>query len=919
MDLYKITKRNGLLADFEADKIKMVIAKAVAAVNQTERWSLDELYSQVINRIQIDYIDQEKTLSVENVQNVIEEVLMAAGAYDVARKFIIYRSEHAKLREAEKKQVQDSIAHHAFKIVNNDGLAEVFSEAKIVAKLTTMAKGLDFIDQALVLAEIKKNLYEGIKVSELKKTIINAATSLVEKHYNYSFLAARLLWDQLYEEVLGLDYDKVLLGEDLSIKKYQQGFIDYIANGIGYELLNPELANFDLLKLAKALDKTRDDNFQYLGAQTVHDRYLLKTPTKPRQIFELPQWLWMRVAMGLALREDNREERAIEFYNVMSQFLLLPSTPTLFNSGTTHSQLSSCYLNTIEDSIAGIFKSFSDVASMSKWSGGVGTDWTPVRAMGSKIKGTNGDSQGIIPFIKIFNDIAVAVNQGGKRRGALAAYLEVWHGDIEEFLELKKNTGDERRRAHDIHPACWIPDLFMKRVLNDESWTLFSPNDVPGLHDLYGQKFEEKYQEYERANIQGARQISAKDLWKKILTMLYETGHPWITFKDPCNLRSPQDHVGVVHNSNLCTEITLNNSADEVAVCNLASLNLARMICDGELDKDLIRQTVTSGMRMLDNVIDINFYTIKETETANSRHRAVGLGLMGYQDALYQVDIDFASEANWKFADRSMEYISFCALEASSDLAKERGVYQSYPGSKWSRGLLPIDTLGLLEAERNVPLAIDKNYTLDWAGLRDKISRQGMRNSNCLAIAPTATISNIAGAIPCVEPIFKNIYSKENMSGSFLVLNKYLVDDLMAENLWNKQILEAIKYDNGSIANIPVIPERLKNKYRETFEIEPHWVVRAAAYRGKWIDQSASTNIFVTTSSGKILSDIYIDAWKTGLKTTYYLRTLAASQITKTIEMPATEAGAPEASGGDNLVAAPKACLIDNPDCEACQ
>ncbi len=800
-----------------------------------------------------------------------------------------------------------------YKIVANDGTMENFSEEKIEAKLKIMAQGLDHIDINIILSEIKSSLYEGIKVSELKKTIINAATFLIERHYNYSYLAARLLIDQLCEDVLGLDYDKELLGEDLSLKKYRQGFIDYIGKGIKYQLLNPELANFDLMKLAAAIDKNRDNNFQYLGAQTIYDRYLLKTPVKPRSIFELPQWMWMRIAMGLALKEDKREDRAIEFYNLMSQFLLVPSTPTLFNSGTVNSQLSSCFLNTVEDSLIGIFKSFSVVARLSKLSGGIGTDWTPVRSMGSKIKGTNGDSQGIIPFIKIFNDVAVAVNQGGKRRGALAAYLEVWHNDIEEFLELKKNTGDERRRAHDIHPAVWIPDLFMKRVLSDENWTLFSPNEVPGLHDLYGKKFEEKYEEYERENMPGARKLPAKELWKKILTMLYETGHPWITFKDPCNLRSPQDHDGVIHNSNLCTEITLNNSLEETAVCNLASLNLSLMVRDGKLDSDLIKETVATGMRMLDNVVDINFYTIPETEKSNNRHRPVGLGLMGYQDALYQLGIDFASEENLKFADTSMELISYHVFSASSDLAKERGSYETYEGSKWSRGILPIDTLEILEQERGVNLTINKERTLDWDALREKIRIQGMRNSNCLAIAPTATISNITGVAPCVEPIFKNIYSKENMSGSFLVTNKYLVDDLINEGLWNKQTLDLIKYNNGSVASINSISPKLKNKYKETFEIDPYWVVKAAAYRGKWIDQSASTNIFVSTSSGKMLSDLYIDAWKTGLKTTYYLRTLAASQIAKTIEMPI------ETTPETVVKVEPKACLINNPDCEACQ
>jgi len=902
MIVYKITKRTGVLADFDSNKIKTAILKAISATNQDGKWSVDEMVANIQEKIRLNFVELEKVLTVEDVQNLVEEELMAANAYDVAKNYILYRAEHEKLRQEQQNKIQIEIGHNNFEIMGLNGQSNTFSEDSVEAKLLAMSSDLEHVDIDLVLAELKKNLYEGITETDLKRALINATTALIERHYNYSYLASRLLWGQLSEEILG---------EKNNQDGYRQQFSDYISLGIKYELLNPELAKFDLAKIVQSLEPARDNLFQYLGAQTVFDRYLLKTPFKPRRVFELPQWMWMRIAMGLALKENNREEKAIEFYNVISQFLLVPSTPTLFNSGTTHSQLSSCYLNTVDDSLLGIFKSFSDVAMLSKWSGGIGTDWTPVRSMGSKIKGTNGDSQGIIPFIKIFNDIAVAVNQGGKRRGALAAYLEVWHSDIEEFLELKKNTGDERRRAHDIHPAVWIPDLFMKRVLEDASWTLFSPDEVPGLHDLYGKKFEEKYVEYEKANIQSARVMSAKELWKKILTMLYETGHPWITFKDPCNLRSPQDHVGVVHNSNLCTEITLNNSKDEVAVCNLASLNLAKMIKDGDLNKNLIEQTVKTGMRMLDNVVDVNFYTIPETEVSNNLHRPVGLGLMGYHDALYQLGINFASQENLAFADRSMELIAYYAYLASSDLAKEKGSYSSYLGSKWSRGLLPMDTLKLLEEERGLPLTINKNETLDWEALRQKIKEQGMRNSNCLAIAPTATISNITGVVPCVEPIFKNIYSKENMSGSFLVINKYLVDDLMALDLWNKPMVDLIKYNNGSIASITTIPEKIRNKYKETFEIEPSYVIQAAAYRGKWIDQSASTNIFVSTSSGKFLSDLYIDAWKTGLKTTYYLRTLAASQISKTIEVPEVK----EAP----VVSEFKACSIDNPDCEACQ
>ncbi len=896
---YKVKKRNGELVDFNLSKIELAIDRALTALDYTGKYSAKEIALAVENKVIVDFVTKDKALSVEDVQDLTEKELMALGAYDVAKAYILYRSEHQKQRELKKDWINQEIKNNSFKINNEKGELEFYNETFWREKISNLAIDLNYIDLDTIIVGMRQSLYEGITTKELNKALINSVIALIERHYNYSYLASRLLLNDLSLEILG---DKTL----------NNAFADYIKKGIEYELLDPELANFNLEIIAGALKAERDNNFQFLGAQTIYDRYLLKTPFQPRQVFELPQWMWMRIAMGLALKEDKREERAIEFYNTMSEFLLIPSTPTLFNSGTTHSQLSSCYLNSVEDSLSGIFKSFSDVASLSKWSGGVGTDWTNVRAMGSKIKGTNGDSQGIIPFIKIFNDIAVAVNQGGKRRGALAAYLEPWHKDIEEFLELKKNTGDERRRAHDIHPAVWIPDLFMKRVIADGEWTLFSPDEVPGLHEAYGKNFEHKYLDYElnATNIHSSKTIKARDLWRKMLTMLFETGHPWITFKDPCNLRSPQDHVGTVHNSNLCTEITLNNSKNEVAVCNLASLNLTKMVVAGKLDNELIKKTVRIGMRMLDNVIDINYYSIPETEKSNSLHRPVGLGLMGYHDALYQIGINFASEANVAFADKSMELISYYAYEASSDLALERGSYQSYPGSKWSRGLMPLDTLQLLEDERGVKLSVNKNSSLDWDALRTKIKTQGMRNSNCLAIAPTATISNIAGSVPCVEPIFKNIYSKENMSGSFTVINRYLVDDLLTIGLWNKEMVDLIKYHNGSVLGVPNIPVEIKNKYRETFEIEAKWVIAAAAARGKWIDQSASTNIFISGSSGKELSDLYVSAWETGLKTTYYLRTLAASQISKTIEVEIPKV---------ILEEAPKACLINNPDCEACQ
>jgi len=781
------------------------------------------------------------------------------------------------------------------------GTSKDYNKDILREDLILTAKGLNNINIDEIIKEIENSLYNGIKEKEFKTAILNAVRALMERHYEYSSLASRLLFAQLYKDILNVNnFNSVN-------SSYQDEFKTYINKGVENDLLNKELKNFDLEKISKALKPNRDNDFYYLGAQTIYDRYLLRLPNKAHKVFELPQWFWMRVAMGLSLNEKNREDSAIEFYNTLSSFLFVSATPTLFNSGTTHSQLSSCYLNTVEDSLSGIFKNYSDVAQLSKWAGGIGSDWTSVRSMGSMIKGTNGFSQGIIPFIKIFNDIAVAVNQGGKRRGALSAYLEVWHSDVEEFFDLKKNTGDERRRAHDIHPVAWIPDLFMKRVLEDGDWALFSPSNVPELHEIYGKEFEKKYKEYEQDESKVVKRIKAKDLWRKMLTMLYETGHPWITFKDACNVRSPQDHAGVIHNSNLCTEITLNTSKDEVAVCNLGSINLSKMIKGKEIDKELLKKTIKTGMRMLDNVIDINFYPIPEAKNANSKNRPVGLGLMGYHDALYKMDIDFDSEKNEEFADYSEELISYYAIEASSELAKEKGAYKTFKGSKWDRGIFPIDTLDALEEERGMEITTNRNHSLDWDTLKKKVKEQGMRNSNCLTVAPTATISNISGVIPCVEPIFKNIYTKENLSGSFLVMNRALIDDLTKIGQWNADILHQIKQNDGSLANISQLPEEIKRKYKEVFEIKPERILKVAARRGKWIDQSASTNIFVSTSSGKYLSEIYMDAWKKGLKTTYYLRTLAASQISKTGDLPASS------------VLGKKACSIIDSECESCQ
>ena len=897
MNGLKIQKRNGDKVDFDITKITNAVLKAFDAT-KIEASNIDEITDRVFSKLDKDFISQDKLISIEAVQDIVEDVLINIGFNNVAKTYIRYREARKVLRDLEKEenQKEDDLF-----ILNDNGEEEKFNEDKIRVKLLRLSKNLTNIDIEKILLETRKNLYNLIKETELKKAILNSTRMFTELHYDYSLLAARLLFEDIYLSVLGKKSN-----ENIN-DKYRDNFKLYIQKGIQFNILNKELESFDLDLLSTKLLPLRDEQFHYLGAQTIVDRYLQRTPDKEHSVFELPQWFWMRVAMGLSLKEKNKNEKAVEFYNVLSQFLFISSTPTLFNSGTTHSQLSSCYLNTVEDSLSGIFKNYSDVAQVSKWAGGVGTDWTPVRSMGSKIIGTNGESQGVIPFLKIFNDVAVAVNQGGKRRGALAAYLEVWHSDIEEFVELKKNTGDERRRTHDIHPVTWIPDLFMKRVEADADWSLFSPSDVPDLHDLYGKKFEKKYIEYEKDSKLVMKTVRARILWQKMLTMLYETGHPWITFKDACNVRSPQDHVGVVHNSNLCTEITLNSSKDEIAVCNLGSINMALMIKNSQINKELLEKTIKTGMRMLDNVVDVNFYPTPETENSNQRHRPIGLGMMGYQDALYKMGINFDSIENLQFADESMELISYFAIEASADLAKEKGAYSSFKGSKWDRGIMPIDTLKLLEEERGEKINLDMSSKLNWDSLRKKISENGMRNSNCMAIAPTATISNIAGSVPSIEPIFKNIYMKENLSGNFLVINRHLVDDLVELGLWGEDVLNEIKMGDGSLSKSTKIPEHIKSKYKEAFEIAPEWVLETSARRMKWVDQSVSTNIFISTTSGRVLSEIYTSAWKMGLKTTYYLRTLAASQVSKGGEIHAEK------------VEEFKACSIADPECEACQ
>jgi len=920
----KIIKRNGAIVPFERKLIFSALEKAFYSENVTDLVLIANLADQVVNEVTLNNENIEN-LHVETVQDIVEETLMKNGHYKVAKAYIIYRETHKKVREEKTiEEIKDGKL-----TLSNEANNEVFDPVYIEKRLHLLSFQLDHININEICSSVLKQVYKGITKDDLNKIVLNAIRERIEQHPNYSLLSSRYTLDLLSNKIINAhltdaDYQKM----------YQNAFIKYIEKGVKLDMLNEEFLSFNLEKLSKGLNTKNDLKFKYLGIQIIQDRYLLRDRSTNRDIYELPQWFWMRVAMGLALKENERENRALEFYEVLSNMDFISSTPTLFNSGTLHSQMSSCYINISDDSLKGIFKLFSDNAMLSKWAGGIGTDWTPVRATGSRIKGTNGESQGVIPFIKIFNDTALAVNQGGKRKGAMCAYMEVWHLDFEQYLELKKNTGDERRRAHDINTACWIPDLFMQRLNKKEDWTFFCPSDVPDLHDLYGKEFKEKYEYYESLNLPRSRKINSFDLWRKMLTMLFETGHPWFTFKDPINLRSPQDHVGVVHSSNLCTEITLNTSNNETAVCNLGSINLGQMIGNGKLNEEKLAKTIRTGIRMLDNVIDNNYYPTPESKTANLRHRAIGLGMMGYQDALYQLNIPFDSDENLGFADKSMEMISYYAILASSELAKERGSYETFKGSKWDRGILPYDTLSILEEHRGESLDLDKQITMDWDYVKSHIRSFGMRNSNTMAIAPTATIANIAGVYPCAEPAFKNIYMKENLSGNFIVINEYLVEELEQKGLWTNYILKQIKLHNGSIQEIPEISEDIRSLFKETFDIHMKWIIRAASRRAKWIDQSASTNIFVNTTSGKYLNDIYSLAWTTGLKTTYYLRSLGATQISKTSADVESTSKEPELETKPTIKAESVSlstnntengqlelmmCKLNDPTCEACE
>ncbi len=885
---FHIIRRNGAVVGFEPGKIVIALTKAFLAVNGGQgaasarvRELVETLAAQAVNAL-VRNRPGGGTFHIEDVQDQVELALMRSGEHDVARAYVLYREKRSQER-ARSTPVHAEIAGQGSITVSDNGVKRPLDLSRLRTTIAEAGANLPHdIDVEGILEETVKNLYDGIPVDEVFKSAILSARALVETDPSYSQVTARLLLHTIRKEVLGEEVEQ----SEMSTR-YADYFPQFIKTGIDGELLDPKLAEYDLARMGAALKAERDQQFNYLGLQTLYDRYFLHL--RGRRI-ELPQVFFMRVAMGLALNEPNRESRAIEFYEVLSSFDFMSSTPTLFNSGTLHSQLSSCYLTTVSDDLAGIYDAIKENALLAKYAGGLGNDWTPVRALRSHIKGTNGESQGVVPFLKVVNDTAVAVNQGGKRKGAVCAYLETWHLDIEEFLELRKNTGDERRRTHDMNTANWIPDLFMKRVMENGEWTLFSPSDCPDLHDKYGIAFEEAYVGYENKVASGEltlfKKIPAVQLWRKMLSMLFETGHPWITFKDACNVRSPQQHVGVVHSSNLCTEITLNTNESEIAVCNLGSVNLAahlRLADNGQyvLDHAKLERTITTAMRMLDNVIDINYYAVDKARNANMRHRPVGMGVMGFQDCLHMMRVPFGSDAAVEFSDRSMEALCYHAYYASSKLAAERGTYESFKGSLWDRGILPQDTLALLREQRGGYLEVDDSSTLDWDTLRAHIAQHGMRNSNCVAIAPTATISNIIGVSPCIEPNYRNLYVKSNLSGEFTVVNDFLVRDLKERKLWDEVMVADLKYFDGSLARIDRIPDDLRELYATAFEIDPNWVIECAARRSKWIDQAQSLNIFIAGVSGKKLDDIYKLAWTRGIKTTYYLRSIGATNAEK--------------------------------------
>jgi ribonucleoside-diphosphate reductase alpha chain len=927
---FQIIRRNGAVVAFEPHKIAVALMKAFLAVHGTQgaasasvRETVDQLTESVVRAL-LRSRPGGGTFHIEDIQDAAELGLMRGGHHEVARAYVLYRERRAQERLA---KGQPPVAAASMLHVIDRGQSVPLDMAALTALVESSCINLgDEVKAAPILAETQRNLYDGVPIDEVYKAAILAARTLIEKDPAYTRATARLLLHTIRREILGGEVTQ----EQMQLR-YADYFPGFIRKGVQAELLDEKLLGFDLVRLGAALKAERDLQFDYLGLQTLYDRYFLHVK---KQRIEMPQAFFMRVAMGLALNETDREARAIEFYEVLSSFDFMSSTPTLFNAGTLRSQLSSCYLTTVADDLDGIYEAIKENALLSKFAGGLGNDWTPVRALGSHIKGTNGESQGVVPFLKVVNDTAIAVNQGGKRKGAVCAYLESWHLDIEEFLELRKNTGDDRRRTHDMNTANWVPDLFMKRVMEGGEWTLFSPSTCPDLHDKFGLAFERAYTAYEAKTRSGEiklfKRLAAKDLWRKMLSMLFETGHPWITFKDPCNVRSPQQHVGVVHSSNLCTEITLNTNDSEIAVCNLGSINLAQHVQDGQIDQIKLKKTVSTAMRMLDNVIDINYYAVKKARDSNLKHRPVGLGLMGFQDALYQLRIPYASTAAVEFADRSTEALCYYAYWASTELATERGSYSSYTGSLWDRGILPCDTLDLLAHERGGYVEVDRSSSLDWAALRGQIRARGMRNSNCVAIAPTATISNIIGVDASIEPSFSNLSVKNNLSGDFTVINEYLVRDLKKLGLWDDVMVMDLKHFDGSLRRIDRVPEDLKNLYATAFEVETQWLVEAAARRQKWIDQAQSLNIYMAGASGKKLDETYKLAWLRGLKTTYYLRTMGATHAEKStvtsgqlnaVSSQGSGAGVGASAAIDAALPATdmKFCSIDNPDCEACQ
>lgn len=966
---YQVIRRNGSVTAFDPAKIKTALTKAfLAAEGETASGShrvhdiVEGLTEQVVG-ILLRRAAPGHTLQIEDIQDQVELALMRSEHHKVARAYVVYREDRARQRaKLEARKSKKNTNTPQLNVTLPDGSTVPLNFDRLGTVVAEACASLDGTSPEPIIAETKRNLYDGVTTGELALAPIMAARTLVEREPNYAFASARLLLDKLRGEALSLVSRRPEQATQAEmVKRYASYFPRALKTGIDAGLIDPELAKFDLKKISAAIKPERDLNFQYLGLQTLYDRYFLHIKGSR---FELPQAFFMRVAMGLALREIDREAKAIEFYDQLSTFVFMASTPTLFNSGTCRPQLSSCFLTTIDDDLDGIFKAIKDNALLAKYSGGLGNDWTPVRGLGAHIRGTNGQSQGVVPFLKVANDTAIAVNQGGKRKGAVCAYLETWHIDIEEFLDLRKNTGDDRRRTHDMNTANWVPDLFMERVVADGPWTLFSPDDTPDLHDLYGADFKAAYEAYEsQANsgkIRNFKTVQALDLWRKMLTMLFETGHPWITFKDPCNIRSPQQHSGVVHSSNLCTEITLNTSRDEVAVCNLGSINLAAHITKNGLDHDKLAKTVKTAMRMLDNVVDINYYTIPEARHSNLRHRPVGLGLMGFQDALQALKIPYASDAAIEFADESMEAISFHTISASVDLAAERGKYESFDGSLWSKGILPIDSLALLAQTRD-DFDVDRTIRLDWGRLRERVKSTGMRNSNTMAIAPTATISNICGVSQSIEPAYRNLFVKSNMSGDFTVVNAALVHDLKKRGLWDDVMISDLKYYDGSVGQIDRIPDDLKALYATAFELDSSWLIEAASRRQKWIDQAQSLNLYIANPSGKKLDALYRLAWQRGLKTTYYLRSSAATHVEKSTlkgtdgKLNAVSNVPVAASSPSPGVPAPssrptarpsaerqtapttekkadletdtiaegtawgKACALDDPECEACQ